>query len=73
VPRIYHIDKFGRVEEFIHIVNSKVELMLVLILRLFRCANINMSSSSQWRNIISGGPRFKIFEGPPSRSAKGTS
>jgi hypothetical protein len=27
----------------------------------------------QWRNVISGGPRFKIFEGPPSRSAKGTS
>ena len=19
----------------------------------------------QWRNVISGGPRFKIFEGPP--------
>jgi hypothetical protein len=28
---------------------------------------------NQWRNVISGGPRFKIFEGPPSRSAKGTS
>jgi hypothetical protein len=28
----------------------------------------------QWRNVISGGPRFKIFEGPLySRSAKGTS
>jgi hypothetical protein len=27
----------------------------------------------QWRNVISGGPRFKIFEGPPTRSAKGTS
>jgi hypothetical protein len=27
----------------------------------------------QWRNVISGGPRFKLFEGPPSRSAKGTS
>ena len=27
----------------------------------------------QWRNVISGGPRFKIFEGPPSRSSKGTS
>jgi hypothetical protein len=27
----------------------------------------------QWRNVISGGPRFKIFEGSPSRSAKGTS
>jgi hypothetical protein len=24
----------------------------------------------QWRNVLSGGPRFKIFEGPPSRSAK---
>jgi hypothetical protein len=28
---------------------------------------------TQWRNVISEGPRFKIFEGPPSRSAKGTS
>ena len=28
---------------------------------------------NQWRNVISGGPRFKIFEGPPSTSAKGTS
>ena len=27
----------------------------------------------QWRNVISGGPRFKIFEGPPSSSVKGTS
>jgi hypothetical protein len=27
----------------------------------------------QWRNVISGGPRLTIFEGPPSRSAKGTS
>jgi hypothetical protein len=27
----------------------------------------------QWRNVISGAPRFKILEGPPSRSAKGTS
>ena len=27
----------------------------------------------QWRNVISGGPRFKLFEGHPSRSAKGTS
>jgi hypothetical protein len=27
----------------------------------------------QWRNVTSGGPRFKIFEGPPSRIAKGTS
>jgi hypothetical protein len=27
----------------------------------------------QWRNVISGGPRFKLFEGPASRSAKGTS
>jgi hypothetical protein len=27
----------------------------------------------QWRNVISGPPRFKIFEGPPSRSAIGTS
>jgi hypothetical protein len=32
-----------------------------------------VSSYYQWRNVISGGPRFKIFEGPPSRSAKGTS
>jgi hypothetical protein len=31
------------------------------------------SPRAQWRNVISGGPRFKIFEGPPSRSAKGTS
>ena len=30
--------------------------------------------NTQWRSVISGGPRFKIFEGPPpSRSAKGTS
>jgi hypothetical protein len=29
--------------------------------------------NGQWRNVISGAPRFKIFEGPPSRSAKGTS
>jgi hypothetical protein len=29
--------------------------------------------AAQWRNVISGPPRFKIFEGPPSRSAKGTS
>jgi hypothetical protein len=28
VPRIYHNDKFGRVKEFTHIVNSKVELTL---------------------------------------------
>jgi hypothetical protein len=28
---------------------------------------------SQWRNVISGGPRFKIFEGLASISAKGTS
>jgi hypothetical protein len=27
----------------------------------------------QWSNVLSGGPRFKLFEGPPSRSAKGTS
>ena len=32
------------------------------------------SQVCQWRNVISEGPRFKIFEGPPpSRSAKGTS
>jgi hypothetical protein len=23
------------------------------------------TSMEQWRNVISGGPRFKIFEGPP--------
>ena len=28
MPRIYHNDKFGRVKEFTHIVNSKVELTL---------------------------------------------
>ena len=28
---------------------------------------------SQWRNVISGGPRFKIFEGLASISAKDTS
>jgi hypothetical protein len=32
-----------------------------------------LQHANQWRNVISGGPRFKIFEGPPSRSAKGTS
>jgi hypothetical protein len=30
-------------------------------------------AAMQWRNVISGGPRFKLFEGHPSRSAKGTS
>ena len=34
--------------------------------------NIPRPGRKQWRNVISGGPRFKIFEGPPSRSAKGT-
>ena len=31
------------------------------------------SNVCQWRSVISGGPRFKMFEGPPSRSTKGTS
>jgi hypothetical protein len=31
------------------------------------------NSWNQWHNVISEGPRFKIFEGPPSRSAKSTS
>jgi hypothetical protein len=30
-------------------------------------------STRQWRNVISGDPRFKIFEDPASISAKGTS
>jgi hypothetical protein len=33
----------------------------------------NLMTVPQWRNVISGAPRFKMFEGPPSRSAKGTS
>jgi hypothetical protein len=32
-----------------------------------------VSHVQQWRNVISEGPQFNIFEGPPSRSAKGTS
>ena len=34
---------------------------------------VKIQECSQWRHVISGGPRFKIFEGPPSRSAKSTS
>jgi hypothetical protein len=34
---------------------------------------VDASALHQWRNVISGGLRFKIFEGPPSRSTKGTS
>ena len=26
--------------------------------------SVCLYSSNQWRNVISGGPRFKIFEGP---------
>jgi hypothetical protein len=39
------------------------------------CCTCWVTNHDQWRNVISGGPRFKIFEGPPSRSAnyKGTS
>ena len=33
-----------------------------------------LKQAGQWRNVILGGPRFfKLFEGPPSRSAKGIS
>ena len=35
--------------------------------------SVASESGCQWRNVISEGPRFKIFEGPPSRNAKGTS
>ena len=34
---------------------------------------VRFTQGSQWRNVISGGPRFKIFGGPASISAKGMS
>ena len=48
-------------------------------LQLYSSTTLQPNSSttlqhySQWRNVISGAPLFKIFEGPLSRSAKGTS
>jgi hypothetical protein len=43
-------------------------LMQIIVVRI-----LLKSLFDQWRNVISGGPRFKLFEWPPSRSSKGTS